>query len=182
MEALYAQGQEYFNSDPSTWNPNDLGEPIKGNEADSVVSYWREPANDTSIFVRSDMEFPAMNFEDAWEIMGNVEERCKWDKRWETPKILENEGNGEVKMWMAIPKPPIPGFWQRDLVVHSKVMQKTDDVVYTQATSIEHPDYPAGQGGMMEYVRLHLFFHGVKVERAGDGVKLTEVRHFDLSG
>ena len=123
-----------------------------------------------------------MNFEDAWEIMGNVEERCKWDKRWETPKILENEGHGEVKMWMAIPKPPIPGFWQRDLVVHSKVMQKTDDVVYTQATSIEHPDYPAGQGGMMEYVRLHLFFHGVKVERAGDGVKLTEVRHFDLSG
>ena len=34
----------------------------------------------------------------------------------------------------------------------------------------------------MEYVRLHLHFHGVKVEKAGDGVKLTEVRHFDLSG
>ena len=92
MEALYEQGQEYFNSDPSTWNVNDLGEVVKYNKNDTISSYWREPANDTSVFVRSDMVFPAMPFEDAWEIMGNVEERCKWDKRWESPKILSNDG------------------------------------------------------------------------------------------
>ena len=84
-------------------------------------------------------------------------------------------------MWMAIPKPPVPGFWQRDCLVHSLVT-KGENVVYTCAKSVEHPDHPAGTGGMMEYVRMNIFFHGVKVEPHGDGVKLTEVRHFDLCG
>jgi hypothetical protein len=80
-------------------------------------------------------------------------------------------------------KMPLPGISQRDWVIESlKLKNASGEGRHNMVTLNRTDPRKPIAGGFFDYVRLYVHIHGFLIEAEGSGVKITEIRSFDMNG
>lgn len=107
--SLLEIGKELYHSKESTWEiqkdlwvNGDFADP----EANSLRSYKRPGKSSTDYTIRMEMYFPKITMEKFNEI--NVfEDRVKWDPRWDDGRVVADEGENGLIIYIKSKKPPV---------------------------------------------------------------------------
>ena len=121
---------------------------LEGTDEKSVMlQAWRRPGKTpTSMCLRMDLTFPLWDVDTLWNLVKDIEERLKWDKRAVDPMVLERFPEDRCKIFtLKTPKPPIPLVAQREAVLKQFSIENWKDGKHLNVvTSVEHPERPVG--------------------------------------
>uniref|UniRef100_A0A7S3FXL6 START domain-containing protein n=1 Tax=Strombidium rassoulzadegani TaxID=1082188 RepID=A0A7S3FXL6_9SPIT len=130
------------------------------------------------------MIIPDVEVDAVYDLISNLPERLKWDKRWLEGKVVEDKPESSILYWKT-PKPPIPLVSSREMLVEIfNLKNGLGDGKHIQVMkSAEHPNHPV-KSGMFADVRGTIVIYGTKIEKnpKGSGVLLTESRSFKMNG
>ena len=128
------------------------------------------------------MTFPGVSVEQAWECVSNWTKRKGYDARLSSTDILEEDSNSAL-LYGVSDKMPLPGISQRDWVIESLKLKNGSGEGKHNLVTLNRTDArkPIG-AGFFDYVRLYVHIHGFNIEAEGSGVKITEIRSFDMNG
>ena len=86
-------------------------------------------------------------------------------------------------MYGVTDKMPLPGISQRDYVIESlKLKNSSGEGIHNMVTLNRTDERKPVGAGFFDYVRLFVHIHGFNIEAEGSGIKITEIRSFDMNG
>ena len=90
--------------------------------------------------------YPRIKPYDMINLLSNLKNRLKWDKRWFNAKIISSDGNSTV-LYYCTPKSKLHQFRQRDFVLKFHLVKNWQAGKHLFiCESVEHPDYHAKTG------------------------------------
>ena len=121
-----------------------------------------------------EMYFPKITVE-QFSAINIFADRIKWDPRWDSARIIEEDtGNGAV-WYIKSKKPPVPIMGQRDQLLR---MWKVEDglgpgITTTVGYSIEHEDEPEIKGffAPTQRQKYDIMMSGLEKNPHGTGIK-----------
>ena len=156
-EALLDLYNGYINLEEDGWES--IGTWINADQAEANANgarHWKlkdmTGKQPTDIILKLENTFPAIEPEDLFELISNIEKRVKWDERWVEGKVIQKDDNSTI-LHTKTPKPPIPLISQRELVLQFWNIKNWQAGRHLSISkSVEHADVPI-KTGMFAYTR-----------------------------
>ena len=94
----------------------DVNLDFKDAAAGSLRAWSKQADNPTTVCMKWEHWFPDVEPEELWKMVGDVENRLRWDDKWVDGRILEEREDSTV-VYFKTPKPPIPMISAREMVI-----------------------------------------------------------------
>ena len=123
-----------------------------------------------------------------FDFVTDMEERKKWDQRFEENKLVEEDKEeNRAIVYVKTKPPPVPVIGQRDLLMTVFACKHAfgENRHVSVGQSCEHPDYPENSGwfgGGLIRAHVHLLGALVEPNPNGKGTMFTEIRFVDAKG